>query len=275
MADRSVEQPGPPYPADKRIVNPTLVTPGPQPIEAGDAVTPHILQGEVIGPRHARARRRGIDPRRKAAAGAILLSATGAATALFMLMGKDARQAQAAPGHDSSPTAPDEPEPKAAAFGDSAVGDEPLRGSRTTEPAAPAPAAQPATQAPAAPAAEQRTPSSGQQPGPGWSEAAERWRERAEEWRQWAGEQARRQAERQADGQGGAGQGQGQGQGGWGNGQGNGNGYPGGSGPYGQGGGGPYGQGGGSGPYGGHGGQGGPYGGGPYGGGPYGGGPSR
>ncbi|EFL27329.1 putative translation initiation factor IF-2 [Streptomyces himastatinicus ATCC 53653] len=270
MADRSVEQPGPPYPADKRIVNPTLVTPGPQPLEAGDAVTPHILQGEIIGPRHARGRRRGIDPRRKAAAGAILLSATGAATALFMLMGKDAREAQAAPGHDSSPTVPDEPEPKAAAFGDSAVGDKPLRGSRTTEPAAPAPAAQPATRAPAAPAAEQRTPSSGQQPGPAWSEAAERWRERAEEWRQWAGDQARRQAERQADGQGGAGQGQGQGQGqggwgngqgqgqgGWGNGQGNGNG---------QGGGGPYGQGGGSGPYGGqggHGGQGGPYGGGP------------
>ncbi|MGR3932565.1 hypothetical protein [Streptomyces sp. BRA346] len=264
MADRSVGQPGPPYQADKRIVNPTLVTPGPRAIEAGDSpVTPHILQGEVIGPRHARSRRRGIDPRRKAAAGAILLSATGAATALFMLMGKDAREAQAAPGHDSSPTAPDEPEPKAAAFGDSAVGDKPLRGSRTTEPAAPAPAAQPTTRAPAAPATEQRTPSSGQQPGPAWSEAAERWRERAEEWRQWAGDQARRQA----DGQGGAGQGQGQGQsqGGWGNGNG------GGSGPYGQGGGGPYGQGGGSGPYGGQGGQGGQG----WQGGPYGGGPSR
>ncbi|WP_055553298.1 hypothetical protein [Streptomyces sp. NBRC 110028] len=257
MADRSVEQPGPPYQADKRIVNPTLVTPGPQPIEAGDSpVTPHILQGEIIGPRHARRRR--IDPRHKAAAGAILLSATGAATALFMLMGKDARQAQAAPGPDASSTAPDQPEPKAAAFGGSAVGDEPLRGSRTTEPAAPAPAAKPVTRAPATPAAEPRTPSSGQQtkPSASWPSGAEQWRKRAEAWRQWA-EQARQQAEQQ-DGQG---QGdQGQGQGGWGNGQGNG-GYPGGgSGPYDQGQG-PDGQGSGSGPYGG--GQGGPYGGGP------------
>ncbi|MFI0776032.1 hypothetical protein [Streptomyces sp. NPDC021212] len=260
MADRSVEQPGPPYQADKRIVNPTLVTPGPQPLQAGDSPgTPHILQGEIIGPRHRRRRR--VDPRRKAAAGAILLSATGAAATLFMLMGKDARQAQAAPGHGSSPTAPDEPEPKAAPFGDSAGGDKPMRGSRTTEPAAPAPAAKPATQAPAAPAAEPRTPSSGQQSKPSYVDAAEQWRKRAAAWRQWANEQARRQAERQAEGQG---------QGGWGNGQGNGNGPYGqgpngqgqGQGPYGQGQGqGPYGQGSGSGPYGG---QGGPQGGGPW-----------
>ncbi|MFD7505312.1 hypothetical protein [Streptomyces sp. NPDC059850] len=249
MADRSVEQSGPPYPADKRIVNPTLVTPGPQPLEAGDAVTPHILQGEVIGPRHARARRRGIDPRRKAAAGAILLSATGAATALFMLMGKDAREAQAAPGRDASTATPDAPEPKTAALAESAVGDKPLRGSRTTDPAAPAPAAKPATQAPAAPAAESRTPSSGQRsaPAPSWPERAEQWQKRAEAWKRWA-EQARQQQARQQAEQPPAG---GQGQGRWGNGQGQGNG------------GGPYGQGGGYDGQGGQGGYGGPHGGGP------------
>lgn len=263
MADRSVEQPGPPYQADKRIVNPTLVTPGPQPIEAGDAVIPHILQGEVIGPRHARTRRRGVDPRRKAAAGAILLSATGAATALFMLMGKDARQAEAAPGHDSSSAVPDEPEPKAAAFAESAVGDKPMRGSRTSEPAAPAPAAEPTTRAPAAPAAGSGTPSSGQrsEPSRSWPSRAAQWQERAEAWKRWAEQARQQQAEQPANGQGGApgqGQGQGQGQGRWGNGQGNGggNGSPGGgSGPYGQGSGS-------SGPYGG-GGQGGHHGGGP------------
>ncbi|WP_435241447.1 hypothetical protein [Streptomyces cucumeris] len=122
------------------MVNPTLVTPGPQPVEAagpGADDVPQVLRGEVVGPRHAR--RRPADHRRKAAAGAVLLSATGAATALFLLMGKDARQPTAA--HDTSSSAPDRPDAHTAAFGDSAVGDSPLRGSRAERPAPAAPAA--------------------------------------------------------------------------------------------------------------------------------------
>ncbi|MEU8826381.1 hypothetical protein [Streptomyces sp. NPDC048636] len=118
------------------MVNPTLVTPGPQPVEAsgsGAGAGPQVVRGEVVGPRHAR--RRPVDNRRKAAAGALLLSATGAATTLFLLMGKDARQPTAAP--DTSSSAPDRPDAHTASLGESAVGDTPLRGTRA-EPSAPA-----------------------------------------------------------------------------------------------------------------------------------------
>ncbi|GDY41611.1 hypothetical protein SANT12839_024930 [Streptomyces antimycoticus] len=156
------------------MVNPTLVTPGPQPLQAGPPVDEaQVLRSEVIGPRHAR--RRPVDNRRKAAAGAILLSATGAATALFMLMGKDAREATAASGHDTSTAVPDEPESHTVPYVEAAVGDTPLRGARAEKPKPQQPAAQPVAQAPAAdPTPDKpRTPSAGKGRStpswPGWS----------------------------------------------------------------------------------------------------------
>ncbi|AUA14869.1 hypothetical protein GTZ89_32075 [Streptomyces sp. SID8382] len=241
------------------MVNPTLVTPGPQPLEAGPpADETQVLRGEVIGPRHAR--RRPPDNRRKAAAGAILLSATGAATALFMLMGKDSGQATAASGPDSSSAVPDEPESQAVAYAEAAVGDTPLRGARAEEPEPQPPAAaRPTAQAPTRSATKDRprTPSSANgrsasswqrdlsSRGPGQYDD---WQDAVEAFDRWAEEQAKQRAEEGGSGPYGPGQGQGQGQGhGYGNGGGNGygGGYGGGNG---------YGGGYGGGPGGGHGG---------------------
>ncbi|MET8013346.1 hypothetical protein ABZU86_27030 [Streptomyces sp. NPDC005271] len=255
MADRSLERPGPLPQAERRIVNPTLVTPGPQPVEAGSgADVPQVLRGEVVGPRHARPR--PVDNRRKAAAGAILLSATGAATALFLLMGKDGRQASAAPDRDTSTAAPDQPDTYTAALADSAVSDTPLRGSREEEPKAQAPApAKPASQAPAtgSAAAKSRTPASSAEhstpSSPTWPSAESgrygEWQDDADELNRWAEEYARQHADDDGygggDGSGsgpyGQGQGQGQGHGHHGNGRGGGYGDGGGYGGSGYGGG--------------------------------------
>ncbi|MEV6129475.1 hypothetical protein AB0M05_22035 [Streptomyces violaceusniger] len=237
------------------MVNPTLVTPGPQPLQTGPpADEAQVLRGEVIGPRHAR--RRPVDNRRKAAAGAILLSATGAATALFMLMGKDARQATASSGHDTSTAVPDEPESHAVPYAEAAVGDTPLRGARAEKPKPQPPAAQPVAQAPAADSTpdKPRTPSSGKgRSTPSWQDWSSRgpgqyddWQDAVEAFDRWA----ERQQERQRGENGGSGPytpGQGQGQGGGygdgyggGYGGGNGSGYGGGNG-YGGGHGGDYG----------------------------------
>ncbi|MDP9611042.1 MULTISPECIES: hypothetical protein [Streptomyces] len=189
------------------MVNPTLVTPGPQPLEAGPPAdeAPQVLRGEVIGARHAR--HRPVDNRRKAAAGAILLSATGAATALFMFLGKDARQASAAPEPHTSTAAPDEPEDRAVPYAEAAVGDTPLRGARAEKPEPRTPAAtRPAVQPPAAdsaPSAKPRTPSSGGNRSasswPGWSERGpgqyDDWQDAAEAFDRWVERQARRHAD--------------------------------------------------------------------------------
>ncbi|MGA6156156.1 hypothetical protein ACPEIC_22680 [Stenotrophomonas sp. NPDC087984] len=233
------------------MVNPTLVTPGPQPLQSGPpADEAQVLRGEVIGPRHAR--RRPVDNRRKAAAGAILLSATGAATALFMVMGKDSREATAAPGHDTSTAVPDEPESHTVPYAEAAVGDTPLRGARAEKPKPQPPAAQPVAQAPAADSIpdKSRTPSSGKDRStpslPGWSDRGpgeyDDWQDAVEAFDRWA----ERQQERQRDGNGGSGpytpgQGQGQGGGGYENGYGGGYGGYGGGNGYGGGHGGGYG----------------------------------
>ncbi|GAA3366968.1 hypothetical protein GCM10017744_076560 [Streptomyces antimycoticus] len=201
------------------MVNPTLVTPGPQPLQAGPPVDEaQVLRSEVIGPRHAR--RRPVDNRRKAAAGAILLSATGAATALFMLMGKDAREATAASGHDTSTAVPDEPESHTVPYVEAAVGDTPLRGARAEKPKPQQPAAQPVAQAPAAdPTPDKpRTPSAGKGRStpswPGWSSRGpgqyDDWQDAVEAFDRWA----EQQQERQRDEGGGYGGGYGGGQGG-------------------------------------------------------------
>lgn len=213
------------------MVNPTLVTPGPQPLEAGPpADETQVLRGEVIGPRHAR--RRPPDNRRKAAAGAILLSATGAATALFMLMGKDARQATAASGPDSSTAAPDEPESQAVPYAQAAVGDTPLRGARAEKPKPQPPvAAQPTAQAPAESSTQEqpRTPSSGNSRSASswqqdWSSRGpgqyDDWQDAVEAFDRWAEQQAKQRAEEGGSGPYGQGQGHG-----YGNGYGGGNRY--------------------------------------------------
>ncbi|MET7763563.1 hypothetical protein ABZS71_16620 [Streptomyces sp. NPDC005393] len=228
MAERSLEHPGPLPQTERRIVNPTLVTPGPQPVETGSgADAPQVLRGEVIGPRHARPR--PVDNRRKAAAGAILLSATGAATALFLLMGKDVHQTSAAPERDTSTSAPDEPETHTAALAASAVGDAPLRGSRADEPEAEGPvSAKPASQAPADGSAQAgtRTPSSGgghstpsspTGPSPGSGQYGD-WQDEADELDRWAQEYARQHGDDGGYGSGPYGQGQNQGHGRYGNG---------------------------------------------------------
>ncbi|MGY0063204.1 hypothetical protein ACWY4P_42825 [Streptomyces sp. LZ34] len=193
MADHHLS-PSRPRSADKRVVSPTLVTPGPQPVElAGSRAEeePQVLRGEVVGPRHAR--RRPVSDRRKAAAGAILLSATGAATALFLMLGKDGRQAAAAPAHDAPTSAPDASADDTVPVADAAVGAKPLPGaSRTAEPAAAprVPAAQPKapSTAPTQPPARTKQPSrptwpsDWERPSGDWqwdSEDAARW---AEEW---------------------------------------------------------------------------------------------
>ncbi|MBI0294576.1 hypothetical protein JBE04_08785 [Streptomyces sp. PRKS01-29] len=203
---------------ERRVVNPTLVTPGPQPLEAGPpADEAQVLRGEVIGPRHAR--RRPVDNRRKAAAGAILLSATGAATALFMLMGKDARQATAASGHDSSTAVPDEPEGHAVAYAEAAKGETPLRGARAEKPKPRPPAtAQPTAQAPAGGSAPDKptTPSSGKDRStpswPGWSSRGpgqyDDWQDAVEAFDRWAEQQARQRGQDGGSGPYGPGQGQ-------------------------------------------------------------------
>ncbi|WJE00543.1 hypothetical protein [Streptomyces antimycoticus] len=216
------------------MVNPTLVTPGPQPLQAGPPVDEaQVLRGEVIGPRHAR--RRPVDNRRKAAAGAILLSATGAATALFMLMGKDAREATASSGHDTSTAAPDEPESHTVPYAEAAVGDTPLRGARAEKPKPQPPAAQPVAQAPAADPTpdKSRNPSAGESRStpswPGWSSRGpgqyDDWQDAVDAFDRWA----ERQQERQRDEGGGYGGGTGYGDGyGGGYGGGQGGGYDGG-----------------------------------------------
>ncbi|MER6144295.1 hypothetical protein ABT174_30350 [Streptomyces sparsogenes] len=194
MADH---HPSPPHPrsADRRVVSPTLVTPGPQPVElAGSAAAeePQVLRGEVVGPRHAR--RRPVSDRRKAAAGAILLSATGAATALFLMLGKDGREATAAPARDAPSSAPDAGEDDLVPVADSAAGAKPLPGASRTAPpaAAEAPAAQPRAQAPSRAPAHTSPPTRTGPSHPSWpsrwggsgdgrwdSEEAARW---AQEW---------------------------------------------------------------------------------------------
>lgn len=245
MADRSVEHSGPRPDVERRVVNPTLITPGPQPLEAGPpADEAQVLRGEVIGPRHAR--RRPADNRRKAAAGAILLSATGAATALFMLMGKDARQATAASGHDSSTAAPDEPEGQAVPYAEAAKGETPLRGARAEKPEPQPPAtAAPTAQAPAGDTTPDKPPASSSGKGrstpswPGWSSRGpgqyDDWQDAVEAFDSWAEQQARQGGQDGGSGPYGPGQGQGQGQGqgggygdGYGGGHGGGNGYGGG-----------------------------------------------
>ncbi|MES4904951.1 MULTISPECIES: hypothetical protein [unclassified Streptomyces] len=182
------------------MVSPTLVTPGPQPVElagGGAEEEPQVLRGEVVGPRHAR--RRPVSDRRKAAAGAILLSATGAATALFLMLGKDGRQAAAAPAHDAPSSAPDAGADDAVPVADAAVGTEPLPGaSRTAEPAAAprAPTAQP--KAPATTPAQR--PARTEQPSrPSWpsqwggrGRSAEDWQRDREAAARWAQEWADR-----------------------------------------------------------------------------------
>ncbi|QKV95828.1 hypothetical protein HUT19_32190 [Streptomyces sp. NA02950] len=235
MADRSLEHSGPPPQAERRVVNPTLITPGPQPVEAagpGADEVPQVLRGEVVGPRHAR--RRPADNRRKAAAGAILLSATGAATALFLLMGKDARQPAAAP--DTSSAAPDRPDAHTASLGESAVGDAPLRGSRAPAPTAPA-AADRAAAPPSGGSGQSGTGSSPS--GQDHSATARQdrpsrepgrsgdWQDEAEQLRRWARAYAERHDDASGQGQGGQGHGQHRYDGGpgGGNGQGQGNGH--------------------------------------------------
>ncbi|WP_137977298.1 hypothetical protein [Streptomyces violaceusniger] len=205
-------------------MNPTLITPGPQPLEAGPpADEAQVLRGEVIGPRHAR--RRPVDNRRKAAAGAILLSATGAATALFMFMGKDGRQATAASGHDSSTATPDEPESHAVPYAEAAAGETPLRGARAEKPEPQRPAAaQPTAQAPVGDSAPDKPAASSPGKGrstpswPGWSSRGpgqyDDWQDAAEAFDRWAEQQARQRGQDGGSGPYGPGQGQGQGQGG-------------------------------------------------------------
>ncbi|WNE95675.1 hypothetical protein PS467_10170 [Streptomyces luomodiensis] len=239
MADSSVERSGPTPTVGRRVVNPTLVTPGPQPVEAGPPAdeAPQVLRGEVIGPRHAR--HRPVDNRRKAAAGAILLSATGAATALLMFLGKDAREASAAPEHNTATAAPDEPDSQAVPYAEAAVGDTPLRGARaekSEQPESRRPdTAQPTAQAPAGdstPAAGPRTPSSGgNRSAPSWPDRASQgsgryddWQDAAEAFDRWVEQQARQYADDGGSGPYGTGQGDGRG------GQGHGGGYGGGRG---------------------------------------------
>ncbi|MBI0317980.1 hypothetical protein JBF12_34385, partial [Streptomyces javensis] len=206
-------------------MNPTLITPGPQPLLAAPDAdeAPQVLRGEVVGPRHAR--RRPADNRRKAAAGAILLSATGAATALFMLMGKDAGQATAASGHDSSSAAPDEPESHAVPYAEAAKGKTPLRGARAEKPKPrPPAAAQPTAQAPAGDSTPDKpaAPSSGKGRStpswPGWSSRGpgqyDDWQDAVDAFDSWAEQQARQHGQGGQDGGSGPyGPGQGQGQG--------------------------------------------------------------
>ncbi|MBL1099745.1 hypothetical protein [Streptomyces coffeae] len=214
-------------------MNPTLVTPGPQPVEAagpGADDVPQVLRGEVVGPRHAR--RRPVDNRRKAAAGAILLSATGAATALFLLMGKDARPPTAAP--DTSSSAPDRPDAHTSSLGESAVGDAPLRGSRAERPA-PA-AADRADAAPSDASAHEPGSSSGPRhsaasrqdlPGRGSGHSGD-WQDGAEQLRRWARAYAEQHnGEHQGQGHGKHRYDDGGGGNGQGNGYGNGQGEPG------------------------------------------------
>jgi hypothetical protein len=109
MADRPIELTGSADPAEepdgvKRIVNPTLVTPGPRPVERDGADGPQVLQGEVVGGKHARPRAGG--GRRRTAAGA-LLSAAGAAAALFLLISRHSGETATTPTHDAFATAPD------------------------------------------------------------------------------------------------------------------------------------------------------------------------
>lgn len=177
-------------------MSPTLVTPGPQPVELAGACAdeePQVLRGEVVGPRHAR--RRPVSDRRKAAAGAILLSATGAATALFLMLGKDGRQAAAAPAHDAPSSAPDAGADDTVPVADAAVGAKPLPGaSSAAEPAAAprVPAAQPKapSTAPAQPPARTKQPSRPSWPSQ-WGDrgrSAEDWQRDAEEAARWAEE---------------------------------------------------------------------------------------
>ncbi|MFI1335841.1 hypothetical protein ACH4U7_38155 [Streptomyces sp. NPDC020845] len=199
MADHH-PSPSRPHSADKRVVSPTLVTPGPQPVELSGSCAeegPQVLRGEVVGPRHAR--RRPVSDRRKAAAGAILLSATGAATALFLMLGKDGRQAAAAPAHDAPSSAPDASADDAVPVADAVAGAKPLPGaSRTAEPAA-APSVP--TAQPKAPSTEPtQPPARTQQPTrPSWpshwggqGRTAEDWQRDREEAARWAKEWADR-----------------------------------------------------------------------------------
>jgi hypothetical protein len=110
MADRPTEPTGSAAPADapdgmKRVVNPTLITPGPRPLERDGSDGPQVLQGEVIGGKHVRPRPAG-GKRRRTAAGAIL-SAAGAAAALFLLISKHSEQTPTAATHDTFATAKD------------------------------------------------------------------------------------------------------------------------------------------------------------------------
>lgn len=206
MADRPLETTQP-HDTHKRVVSPTLVTPGPQPVELLDdfaADGPQVLQGEVIGPRHAR--RRATDGRRRAAAGAILLSATSAATALFLLMGKDTPDAVAAPAHDATSAVPDgdsdeQADGPAAPRGESVAGEKPLSGKRAEE----STHAPPVAQNPVATAASQTpqsgSPSSGQHHGGTGhrNSKAEDWQKRADDISRWARQQAKKKAEEQIE----------------------------------------------------------------------------
>ncbi|MFD8871235.1 hypothetical protein ACFV1F_44040 [Streptomyces sp. NPDC059590] len=199
MADHHPSPSRPPS-TDRRVVSPTLVTPGPQPVElagSGAEEGPQVLRGEVIGPRHAR--RRPVSDRRKAAAGAILLSATGAATALFLMLGKDGREAAAAPAHDAPSSAPDAGGDDFVPVADAAAGAKPLPGaSHTPEPAPPtgAPAAQPETQAPST--APTKPPARTEPTRPSWPSGWGRQGRSAEDWRR-DSEQAARWAQEWAD----------------------------------------------------------------------------
>jgi hypothetical protein len=92
-------------------LDPTAVTPGPQPVDVSERDGHHVIVGEVLKP----GRHRAFRPRRKVAISGAVLSAAGAFVTLALMMGHGGSTVSAAPRVTPSAPLPDLPDEPAAA----------------------------------------------------------------------------------------------------------------------------------------------------------------
>ncbi len=93
-------------------LDPTAVTPGPQPLDVSERSGPNVIVGEVLQPGRHRATR----PRRKVALSGAVLSAAGAVVTLALMIGNGgSHTASAAPRSVPSSPLPDLPDEPVAA----------------------------------------------------------------------------------------------------------------------------------------------------------------